>query len=159
MELYHIAAMAENRVIGNKGKLPWHFSEDLKRFKKLTMGSTIVMGRKTFDSIGGKPLSGRENFVLSRGVLRNAQNLKFFRSLDDALASIKTEKAFIIGGASLYDQTMKSVDGIYLTQIKEKYDGDTYYPEIPAHFKVVGREKSNENPELEFITYRKRRLF
>ena len=66
MKLYHIVAMAENRVIGKDGKLPWHFSEDLKRFKRLTMGSTIIMGRKTFESIGSKPLPGRENFVVSR---------------------------------------------------------------------------------------------
>ena len=159
--------MSDNRVIGKEGKLPWHFSEDLKRFKQLTMGNTILMGRKTFQSLGEKPLSGRENFVLSRSILKdsggkgirfNFINCSFFDSLDVALKSVSTEKCFIIGGAEIFKQTMNRIDGIFLTQIHEVYEGDAFYPEIPeAVFEIRKRERSAEEPKLEFIDYGKKK--
>src|SRR3989338_10183108 len=129
--LYHVVAMASNRVIGKDNRLPWHFSEDLKRFKKLTMGSTLIMGRKTFESIGAKPLPERENFILSRSASenQNEEHLKFFGSHEDALKAVRTEKAFIIGGAEIFRQTIDSADGIYLTLVKAHYEGDAFYPE------------------------------
>ena len=165
MKVYHIVAVAEGGVIGKAGRLPWHFSADLKHFKKITLGSSILMGRKTFESIGNRPLAGRENFVLTRSKApaANAENLKFFDSLESALKEIKTEKAFIIGGEDLYRQTMDKIDGVYLTLVKEKYVGDAYYP---AHsledfkkmgFEIVGNESTPDEPQLEFIELRKRK--
>lgn len=156
MKLYHIVAMSENRVIGKKNQLPWHFPADLKHFKNLTMGSTIIMGRKTFESIG-KPLPGRENFVLSRrrkpASAHGAERVYFFLSLENALEKVKTEKTFIIGGADLFQQTMYLVDGIYLTKIGGKYEGDAFYPEITKEFKEISRTPCPEDPNLEFIYY------
>ncbi|MBI3999372.1 MAG: dihydrofolate reductase [Candidatus Omnitrophica bacterium] len=148
---YHVVAMAENRVIGKDNRLPWHFSSDLKHFKQLTMGNTILIGRKTFESIG-KPLPGRENFVLSRKKTGDG-NVKFFGSFEDALKNVSTPNCYIIGGASLYQQSMTLVDGIYLTQIHAYYEGDTFYPEIPPHFKEKSKETLQENPKIEVIFY------
>jgi len=159
VKLYHIVAFAKNRVIGKHNKLPWHFSADLKRFKKLTMGNTLIMGRKTFESIG-TPLPGRANFVLSRGVRPYAStakdegdNLKFFSSIHRALQAATTPKVFIIGGADLFRQTMDQIDGIYLTQIDGAYDGDVFYPEIPQSFRETSRVRSDDEPKLEFVDF------
>ncbi|OGW69808.1 MAG: hypothetical protein A2036_01635 [Omnitrophica bacterium GWA2_50_21] len=157
--LYHIVAVAENRVIGKKNRLPWHFSADLKHFKQLTMGMTVIMGRKTFESIG-KPLPGRQNFVLSRS-LKNEKNpegpsLKFFVSLDDALKQIATPDAFIIGGAELYRQTIEQIDGIWLTSIPGVFEGDAFYPEIPDSFRENSRQTLQENPRIDSILYLKK---
>jgi dihydrofolate reductase len=149
VKLYHVVAVAKNGVIGKNNQLPWHFSADLKHFKKLTMGGTILMGRKTFESIG-RPLPGRQNFVLSRDKALKREGVCFFSSIDEAIESISTEKAFVIGGAELYKQTVDQVDGIYLTEVKSAFDGDTYYPEIPAKFKERSREESDE-PQIEFV--------
>ncbi len=150
--------MAQNRVIGKDNQLPWHFSEDLKHFKQLTMGSTIIMGRKTYESIG-KPLPGRENFVLSRSVQASGEDhLRFFDSLQDALKAVKTPKAFIIGGEQLFIQTMDKVDGIYLTRIHRDYTGDVFYPEIPLHeFKQTETKiLKNSDPQIDIILYDKK---
>ncbi len=160
--LYHVVAMADNRVIGKENRLPWHFPADLKHFKQLTMGMTVIMGRKTFESIG-KPLPGRRNFVLSRSknpetALPNG-SLKFFDSLDEALKHVETPDAFIIGGADLYRQTMDRVDGIWLTRIEGNYEGDTFYPDIPGHFKETVRTFLQENPRIEAIFYNRHKKF
>ena len=171
--LYHIVAMAENRVIGKDGRLPWHFSSDLKFFKQTTMGNTIIMGRKTFESIGKKPLPGRENFVLSRtyichseprrgeesktqrsfgpSALRMTDQVNFFKSLDEALKAATKERVFIIGGETLFRETMNQVDGIYLTKIDGKYEGDVFYPEIQKQFKEKSRTLLQENPKIEVV--------
>ena len=173
MKLFHIVATSKNGIIGKKNRLPWHFSSDLRHFKELTMGSTVIMGRKTYESIG-KPLPNRENFVLSRsgnviarrpqadaaisdsGIASDASHprndIKVFSSFKDSLMAVKTEKAFIIGGAQLYKQTINEVDGIYLTLIDKDFEGDAFYPEIPAHFKEKTREAvSGNGVKLEFI--------
>lgn len=161
--LYHLVAMADNRVIGKDNRLPWHFSSDLKNFKELTLGHTVIMGRKTFESIGRRPLAGRQNFVLSRTKKEDSEsdrkqdNLKFFDSLETALKNISTSKAFVIGGATLYEQTIHKVDGIYLTHIHQNYEGDTFYPEIPPSFREKSRRKLQENPTLEVIFYEKQK--
>ena len=167
MKLYHVVAAAENRVIGKDNKLPWHFSADLQHFKELTTGSTVIMGRKTFESIG-KPLPNRENFVISRtqgrfsdnqfqnkGLARTVPGVLWFDSIEVAIQNVQTSQAFIIGGASLYEQTMNLIDGIYLTKIHARYDGDTFYPEIPASFKEKSRRTLQENPLIEVIYYDK----
>ena len=158
MKLYHVVAMARNRVIGKDNKLPWHFSADLKHFKKLTTGSTVIMGRKTFESIG-KPLPNRDNFVLSRslslqkGKGQGEGEPRFFTSFEEAIKNIKTKEAYVIGGADLYRQTMDKVDGIYLTRIDADYDGDAFYPEVPDTFEEVSIEVLQDNPKIEMVFY------
>jgi dihydrofolate reductase len=152
MKVYHIVAASQRGVIGKGNQLPWHFSSDLKRFKEITLGNTIVMGRKTFESIG-KPLPGRENFVLSREKKSGEGGVRWFQSFDAARRAVKTEKVFIIGGADLFQQTIDHVDGIYFTSVAGEYEGDTFYPEIPGSFKAVSRERATEEPKLEFIFY------
>jgi dihydrofolate reductase len=152
MKLYHVVAMAHNRVIGKDNKLPWHFSEDLKHFKQLTTGSTVIMGRKTFESIG-KPLPNRQNFVVSRTKTEPSENPRFFGSIQEAVKSVKTEKAFIIGGANLYAQTLELADGIYLTTIDADFDGDAFYPELPGCFKEKNRQKLQDQPGIEVVFY------
>ena len=143
--------MADGRVIGKENKLPWHFSADLKNFKALTMGSTVMMGRKTFESIG-KFLPGRENFVLSRSKASSSgENLYFFNSIKEALKNIRTPQAFVIGGAELFRQTMEQIKGIYLTRIHQKYEGDVFYPEIPNGFIEKEKRILQDNPKIEFI--------
>ena len=144
--------MAANRVIGRDNKLPWHFKSDLVNFKKLTMGGTVLMGRKTYESIG-RPLPGRENVVLSRTPRADREGVRFFTSLEAALAEIRTDKCFIIGGGDLFHRTIARVDGIYLTRIEASYEGDTYYPEIPAEFKETSSTRLQENPVLDFVVW------
>ncbi|MFA6599572.1 MAG: dihydrofolate reductase [Candidatus Omnitrophota bacterium] len=154
MKLYHVVAMARARVIGRENRLPWHFAADLKYFKQLTTGSTVVMGRRTFESIG-KPLPNRENFVVSRTKTGDGEHLCFFSSIEEALRSVKTEKAFIIGGANLYAQTIDRVDGIYLTRIDADYEGDAFYPELPGNFREQSRNKLQDDPLIEVVYYEK----
>jgi dihydrofolate reductase len=125
MKLIIIAALAKNRVIGKDGKLPWHISEDLQRFKRLTTGHTVLMGRKTFDSLG-KPLPHRRNVVLSS---RDLPGVETFRSIDDALEALKTEElVFVIGGGHIFEQMIARADALYLTVLDNAVDGDTYFP-------------------------------
>ncbi|PIQ86572.1 MAG: hypothetical protein COV74_04125 [Candidatus Omnitrophica bacterium CG11_big_fil_rev_8_21_14_0_20_45_26] len=150
--LYHAVAMAQNRVIGKANQLPWHFSSDLKHFKQMTLGHTILMGRKTFESIG-KPLSGRENFVISRTAHEDGEHLRFFTSVESALDEVSTRDCYIIGGAHLYEQTMQLIDGIYLTYIHADFEGDVFYPSIPPEFEERTRHKIQEEPLLEVVFY------
>ena len=152
--LYHVVAVSKNGVIGKDGKLPWHFSSDLKFFKNLTTGHAVIMGRKTFDSIG-KPLPNRENIVISRQAHAETAGVKFVQSVDEALKQTRQDKVFIIGGASIYKETAHLVDGVYLTQIHENYEGDASYSGVPGGFKEVSREKLQENPLIEVIFYQR----
>lgn len=137
--IYHIVATSSNGIIGDDNKLPWHFSEDLKNFKKLTTGQTVIMGRKTYESIG-RPLPNRKNFVLSRSEQNPSDEVTYFQSIEDAVQAIETEDAFIIGGEDLFRQTFGLIDGIYLSRIERNYDGDAIYPDIPEIFQL--REES-----------------
>ena len=132
--------MSKNRVIGKDNDMPWHLSDDLKNFKKVTMGSTIIMGRLTYESIG-KPLPKRKNIVLSRKL--KDPNLLVFDNLDNALSTLKDEREiFIIGGEDIYCQTVNRANKIYLTTINEELEGDKYFPKIKAKpnriFIIVG---------------------
>ncbi|MBN1688942.1 MAG: dihydrofolate reductase [Candidatus Omnitrophica bacterium] len=149
-KLFHIVAVSDNGVIGKANQLPWHFSSDLKRFKQVTTGSTVLMGRKTFESIG-KALPNRVNFVLSRAK-RNFENVCFFSSIEEAFENVKTERCFVVGGADLYKQTFNDVDGLYVTKIHALYEGDAYYPPIPSFFCLKEKEVSEEKGvRLEFL--------
>lgn len=153
--LYHIVAVANNRVIGKGNQLPWHFSKDLQHFKKMTTDQTVIMGLKTFESLGCKALPGRQNFILDRSGQNPYPGQTYFSTLEDALKNVKTERAFIIGGAELYRTSIDRADGIYLTRIHADYQGDVFYPEIPAAFKEKSREKLQEDPLLEVVFYEK----
>ena len=128
MNISIIVAMSKNRVIGKDNDMPWHLSDDLKNFKKVTMGSAIIMGRLTYESIG-KPLPKRKNIVLSRKL--KDPNLLVFDNLDNALSTLKDEREiFIIGGEDIYCQTVNRANKIYLTTINEELEGDKYFPKI-----------------------------
>ncbi len=127
MKLAIIAAIARNRAIGKGGQLPWHISEDLQRFKRLTTGHPIVMGRKTFASLG-KPLPHRRNVVLSRTPIAGVET---FSSVDDALAALAHEDlVFVIGGGEIYAQLLERADLLYLTIVDRDVDADTFFPQF-----------------------------
>ena len=133
-----IAAHDPNLVIGNNGKLPWRYPEDLKHFKKHTLGNVIIMGRGVFEELGEKPLPGRRNIVLSR--TRKYGNVESYTSLQEALTNIESKEVFIIGGGVLYKETLPTADRLIITQIKKEFKGDTYFPEY--------RDKIGTNWEL-----------
>ncbi len=144
MTLSLIVAMTEDRVIGINNRLPWHLSEDLKRFKKITMGHPIIMGRKTFESIG-KPLPGRENIVITENKAYRAEGTTVVHSLEDALKAggASSGEKFVIGGARLFEAGLKMADKIYLTLIHGSYKGDVYFPKLDFEkdLKIVNREE------------------
>ncbi|OGW80099.1 MAG: hypothetical protein A3G33_02625 [Omnitrophica bacterium RIFCSPLOWO2_12_FULL_44_17] len=152
--LYQILAVAKNRVIGIQNRLPWHFPSDFKHFKETTMGQTVLMGLNTYKSLP-KVLPGRENFVLNWTTdgFKDEGHLRFFNSIERALHAVKTEHCFIVGGASLYQQTLLMVDGIYLTEIHADFEGDAYYPVLPQYFKEKSRLKLQDHPVLEVVYY------
>jgi dihydrofolate reductase len=120
-----IAAVARNRGIGKEGKLPWHISEDLRRFKKLTMGCPILMGHATWDSLG-KPLPGRRNVVLSSKPLPGVET---YGSVEQALDALKgEERVFVIGGGRVYSRLLERADELYLTIVDREVDADTFFP-------------------------------
>ena len=157
MKLYHLVAVAKNGVIGKDNRLPWHLPADLKLFKKRTMGSTVIMGRRTFQSIG-KPLEGRENFVISRTLRAGGEHLQSFDSVEKAVQAVKTKEAYIIGGEEIFKQTLHLIDGIYLTRIDKEYEGDAFYPGIPDHFEEVEVEEIQAaDPRVEIVYYEKKK--
>lgn len=126
-----IAAIADNGIIGANGKMPWHISEDLKRFKRITMGHRIVMGRKTWESIGAKPLKGRENVVLTRRSEFLAPGALVVPTLDGALHGASGD-VFVIGGADVYAQALPRADVLELTLVHDKPEGDVKFPAFDA---------------------------
>lgn len=143
MILAMIAAMARNRVIGRSNQLPWHLPEDLKHFKKITMGCSVMMGRKTFESIG-RLLPGRRNIILSRQKDYRVDGALIVPDLHSALAACTfEEKVFIIGGAQLYQEALPLAQLLYLTLIDRDFEGDAYFPSVDLEndFRVVTREE------------------
>lgn len=147
MRLAVIVAMAQNRVIGINNKLPWHLSEDLKYFKRVTMGKPIIMGRKTFESIG-RPLPGRTNIVVTRNPEFEAADIKLANSLQEAIALAESvafidgmEEALVIGGEELYRQALPEADRLYLTQVHAEVQGDAHFPEFDRErWQEIARE-------------------
>ena len=133
MILSIVVAIAENSAIGKDNQLLWHLPADLKHFKQITSGHTIIMGRKTYDSIG-KPLPNRRNIVITRNEDLKIEGVEVVNALDQALAICKDENAqqevFIIGGAEIYKYALEKTDRIYLTRVHENYEADTFFPEI-----------------------------
>ncbi len=155
MRLALIVAHDPNLVIGKDGTLPWHFSEDLKYFKRVTMGSPILMGRGVFEELNEKPLPGRENIVLSR--TRTYNNVPTFSSLEDALSYLREKEqeiVFVIGGGEVYRQLLPEADLLYVTEIHEEFEGDTFFPEYRDSISTEWREiERQEHPELTFLVY------
>ena len=155
-----IAAISENNVIGKDNKLLWHLPEDLKRFKTLTTGHTIIMGRKTFESLG-RVLPNRKHIILTRDMNYRVDNeaVEIIHDISEVQNHIEDkEENFIIGGAIIYSQLIDKAQKMYITMIHKKYDGDAYFPKIKEEeWKIVEKEqgiKDEKNPfDYEYITY------
>ena len=126
-----IVAMDETGLIGRNGQLPWRLPEDMKHFRRLTLGKTVLMGRKTFESLG-KPLEQRQNWVLSRDRNFLAPGCRVFASLDAALAAHEGDDLMVIGGAELYRQALPLVQRLHVTRVHAKLEGDTWFPPYNA---------------------------
>ncbi len=152
MSLSIIAAMSANRVIGINNSMPWKLPEDLKYFKNLTLGKSIIMGRKTFESIG-RPLPSRENIVVTRRENYQAQSVKVAHSLKEAIELAENPEIFIIGGAEIYKQSLPLVETVYLTLIEKNFDGDAYFPELDLKVWQLVQEESHYSENQKF-TYK-----
>lgn len=156
-----IAAVAKNGVIGAGNSLPWRLPQDLKRFKSLTLGHPIIMGRKTWDSLG-RPLPGRTNIVVSRSPNWHAAGARPARSLAEALAAAAesaTEEIFIIGGADIYRQALPLAQRLQLTEIDRDFSGDVHFPTVdPVQWRESAREVHRAESEFDyaFVTYDRR---
>jgi len=144
-----IAAMALNRAIGHEGRIPWHLPADLKFFKRTTLGHVIVMGRKTFDSLG-RPLPGRENVVLSRRPL-DVPGVRRAASFDEIVEPTDGRKLFVIGGAEIYRALLPRCDEVLLTVVNLTPEADTFLPEFEADFELA--EVLEANAEMEIRRY------
>ena len=149
MDVVIHVAIAENGVIGRDNGLPWRLSTDMKRFKALTMGKPVIMGRKTWESFPKRPLPGRLNIVMTRDKAYRAEGAEVVRSLDDALALARTrgrcmegaDEICVIGGGEIYAQALPKADRLYITHVLATFDGDTRFPPIdPVTWKVVHSE-------------------
>jgi dihydrofolate reductase len=153
VKLALIAAVARNLVIGKDGGLPWHISEDLKRFKSLTTGHSVLMGRRTWESLG-RPLSNRRNVVVTSG---HVAGVEHYPSLDTALEALKTEPiVFVIGGATLYASLLDRADLLYLTLLSDDVEGDTTFPPFRHLIGTTFVETSREEHDgYAFVDYRR----
>lgn len=122
-----VAAMAENRVIGHDGNLPWRLPRDMRRFQRLTTGHAVIMGRKTYDSVG-QPLPNRRNLVVTRNPDYRPPGVQVFPNLDDALLAADAGEVFVAGGAEIYRLALPRAVRLYLTVVHAVVDGDTYFP-------------------------------
>ena len=150
MKLSIVVAVAANNVIGVDGGLPWHLPEDLRRFRQLTMGKPIVMGRLTHESIG-RALPGRRNVILSRQDDFLADGCDVVASIEEALELLRDEEeVMIIGGGNIYEQFLPMAQTIYLTRVDADLQGDTFFPELCAEdWELIGRDEYPANDERE----------
>ncbi len=158
MTISFIAAVSKNGVIGENNSLIWKIPEDLKRFRQLTTGKPIIMGRKTFESIG-KPLPNRTNIILTRDKNYKAEGCFVVHSVDDALeAGNGAEEIMIIGGAQIYAQFLPVADKMYLTFIDKDFEGDAFFPNYNKNeWKEIGREERNDgNLKYAFVDFAKK---
>jgi len=161
MKISIVVAMAANGVIGRDNQLPWHLPADLKHFKQTTMGKPILMGRKTWESIG-RPLPGRNNIVITRDNDFTAEGCVVVGSIEAAmLAAGEQDELMVIGGAELYRQLLPRAETIYLTRIHETFDGDTRFPEISnSEWHQVARSdyEADENNPYDYSFIRLERV-
>lgn len=144
--------MARNRTIGLNNQMPWHLSADLKKFKQITMGSPILMGRKTHESIG-KALPGRTNIIISRKLSYKQKGCLVFDNIDKAITTAckQCEEVFVMGGASIYEAMLVKADILYLTQINKEFTGDTFFPVIDENeWKEISREDIYTDQSVDF---------
>lgn len=144
-----IWAMGKDNALGCKNRMPWYLPADFAYFKKVTMGKPVIMGRKTFESIG-KPLPGRENVIITRDACFKAEGCILLHSIDKAMEYARDKDVFIIGGAEIYSVFMQVADRLYVTEINETFEADTYFPEIDySRWKLAAAEpgiKDGRNP-------------
>jgi dihydrofolate reductase len=157
MKISFVVAVSENGVIGSHNAIPWLIPEDLKHFKDVTMGHTVLMGKHTFDSIMAtlkKPLPGRTNVVITHQTdVKFPEGVVVYHSLEEALANIKTDELMVAGGGQIYQQLYDKglVDKIYLTRVHKHIDGDVLFPNVDwSKWKETARE---DHPEFSFIEY------
>jgi dihydrofolate reductase len=143
-----IVAMSENRVIGNNNELIWKLSSDLKRFKELTTGHPVVMGRKTYESIG-KPLPNRRNIIITRNLEYEVNGCEVVSSLEEALL-LTNNDCFIIGGGEIYKQSLEVADKIYLTLVHKDFEGDTTFPELGKEWATIDTKDFDADEKNEY---------
>ncbi|WP_453995627.1 dihydrofolate reductase [Bacillus nitroreducens] len=156
-----LVAMDKNRLIGKDNDLPWRLPADLAYFKRVTMGHPIIMGRKTYDSIG-RPLPGRENIIVTRDTSYKMEGCKVIHSIDEILKLNEEhdQELFVIGGAEIFKEILPYSDRLYITEIDEEFEGDTYFPAFDkSEWKVISEEKGvkdEKNPyDYTFMVYEK----
>jgi dihydrofolate reductase len=153
MIISFVVAIAENNAIGKDNKLLWHLPTDLKHFKQITNGHTVIMGRKTFDSMG-KPLPNRRNIVITRNPDLEINGAEVTTSLADALSLCENEEeVFIIGGAEIYKEALDKTNRIYLTTVHQRFDGDAYFPELNMEKWVVTAQEEHQPDEKNKIAF------
>ncbi|MFQ5330394.1 MAG: dihydrofolate reductase [Thermodesulfobacteriota bacterium] len=154
-EIIIIAAVAANNIIGNKGKIPWHISDDFKRFKRLTLGHPVIMGRRTYESLPLKPLPGRLNIVITGKSGFEGEEVTTVPSLKDAITQYTSrEKLFLIGGEQVYREGLVFATHLEITRLNAEYEGDTSFPEIdPDDWEQTGAEPHDG---YSFISYKRR---
>ncbi|MFB6213002.1 MAG: dihydrofolate reductase [Candidatus Nanohaloarchaea archaeon] len=161
MDKILIAAVAENGVIGRDGDIPWHYPEDLEHFRETTMGSPVVMGSGTYRSLPAeaRPLDGRKNIVLTRSGIDAPESVEQANSLDEAWRIARktgSGRAFVIGGASVYEQALPEADRMIITEVHDEPEGDTFFPDWNgSNWKEVERE---DHGEFSFVTYERQAL-
>lgn len=161
MKLSLIVAMGRNSVIGKDGGIPWHLPADLKYFKSMTMGKPVIMGRKTFESIG-KPLPGREIIAVTRDAeVYRPEGIRVAGSINAAIATAgEVDEIMVAGGAEIYEQTMAIANHLYITRINATFEGDTYFPEFdPLEWTgaaAISHEADEKNPyDYDFLRFDK----
>lgn len=158
MSLSIIAAVAQNLCIGKDNKLPWNIPEDLAHFKEMTKGKVVIMGQRTFESILSyikKPLPGRTNVVLTLDESWvPPEGVFVFRSIPEAVAAFEGQEIFFGGGASIYKQTIDLADTLYITEVKQVVDGDTFFPEINLDQWQEVKRETHEG--FDFVTYKRK---
>ena len=158
MNLTIIATVSENRVIGNKNTIPWKIDEDIIRFKRLTLNSPVIMGRKTYESLppASRPLSERKNIILST-TLKSKKGLYVARTLEEAIEFAEEKDSYIIGGQKVYEAFLPLVNKIELTKIYKGFEGDVFFPDVDWRgWKIVnfsGKRSTDSGLEYTFITY------
>ncbi|MEH7224390.1 dihydrofolate reductase [Bacillus sp. JJ1566] len=156
-----LVAMDKNQLIGRDNDLPWRLPADLAYFKRVTMGHPIIMGRKTYDSIG-RPLPGRENIIVTRDTSYTAEGCKVIHSIDEIVKMNEEidQELFVIGGAEIFKAILPYSDRLYITEIEEEFEGDTYFPAFDKSlWKIISEEKGirdEKNPyDYTFLVYEK----
>jgi dihydrofolate reductase len=153
MSISFIFAMDRNRAIGVNNKLPWHLPGDLKFFKNVTMGHPILMGRKTYESIG-KPLPGRRNVILTQNTAYQAEGCEVIHSVDEAIEAFRDQELFVIGGAEIFKLFASHVNRMYITYIEDEFEADTFMSDLDlSNWTLVSSEQGERNEKNPYEYY------